>query len=46
VTQLGPANCNDAELKTIFQELADMETGHKCRLEAVFVDIGLIAWPH
>ena len=33
-------NCADAELKGIFQSLADMEAGHKCRLEALFVDIG------
>jgi len=34
------AQCADAELKRIFLNLADMEAGHKCRLEAVFVDIG------
>lgn len=30
----------DGELKRIFQNLADMEAGHKCRLETLFVDIG------
>ena len=34
------AKCADVELKGIFQSLADMEAGHKCRLEALFVDIG------
>lgn len=32
--------CTDIELKKIFESLADMEAGHKHRLENLFVDIG------
>lgn len=34
------AQCSDKELCSIFNSLADMEEGHKCRLETAFVDIG------
>jgi rubrerythrin len=32
--------CTDSELKKIFNGLANMEAGHKHRLENLFVDIG------
>jgi rubrerythrin len=32
--------CADAELKKIFENLANMESGHKHKLENLFVDIG------
>jgi len=32
--------CADMELKKVFEGLANMEAGHKHRLENVFVDIG------
>lgn len=34
------ANCSDSGLEAIFRNLADMELGHKNRLETLFVDIG------
>lgn len=34
------AQCTDDSLKVIFNNLADMELGHKSRLETLFVDIG------
>lgn len=34
------AQCSDSGLKDIFNNLADMELGHKSRLETLFVDIG------
>ena len=34
------AQCNDSGLKDIFNNLANMELGHKNRLETLFVDIG------
>lgn len=33
-------SAQDGELKDIFENLANMESGHKHRLETVFVDIG------
>ena len=32
--------CTDAELKKVFENLANMESGHKHKLEKLFVDIG------
>jgi rubrerythrin len=32
--------CSDLELKKVFENLANMEAGHKHRLENLFVDIG------
>ncbi len=32
--------CRDAEKQKVFLELAAMESGHKARMEAAFVDIG------
>lgn len=34
------ASCTDPELKKVFESLANMEAGHKHRLENLFVDIG------
>lgn len=32
--------CTDSELKKVFESLANMEAGHKHRLENLFIDIG------
>lgn len=32
-------NCKDAQLKTLFQELASMERDHKFKMEQSFVDV-------
>lgn len=32
--------CSDSERKAVFLDLAEMERGHKAKMEAAFVDIG------